>query len=91
MGTGDATCDQFSRNVSQSRLSRWRGTLIELIEPLAPPSEADHREVRIRTGRDNVGQREIEVPQSFESRPDSRRHLLQRDLSVVVELALSDR
>ena len=64
---------------------------VHLLQPLAPPGEADRAERRLAGRRDHVGQREVEIPQCRESRPDARRHSSSAVSAVGVEPPLSDR
>ena len=65
--------------------------LIQFVEPLAPPGQPDRAEPRIAARRHHVGKGKVQVPQRRKGGPDLARQLLERDLAVVVERALSDR
>ena len=75
----------------QARFGRNLSVAVQSIQPLAPPGQPDRAEMRVGARRHDVREGEIETPKRRESGPDTTRQLLERDLSVVVELALSDR
>ena len=78
-------------NRPQARLRGPSRLLIELLQPFAPPGEPDRAEPRVAACRDDIGEGKIEIPQRRKGGPDLTRQLLERDLAVVVERALSDR
>src|SRR5947209_19860861 len=49
--TGNATWNELTRNRLQARLSRCRDSLIEIVEPLAPPGQANCSKTWIRASR----------------------------------------
>jgi hypothetical protein len=65
--------------------------LIQFVEPLAPPGQPDRTEPRVAARRHDVGKGKIELPPRRKCGPDLARQLLERDLAVVVERAISDR
>jgi hypothetical protein len=75
----------------QSRLRRRHRALVQLLQPLAPPRQPDRAEARIARRRNDIRKGKIELPQCGEGRPDREWQLLERDLPVVVEPALSDK
>jgi len=86
-----AARQKFSPDSLERRLGRRRLALIELLQALAPPRHADGAELWIARRRHDVGEREIELPESEERRSDERRQLLKRNLPIGIEPALSDR
>jgi hypothetical protein len=87
----DATTEQLTRDGAEARLARWRRSPVEFLEPLAPPGEADRAERRVAARRDDVGQREVEVPEGGECRPNRRGDGGKRRQAVRIERPLSDR
>ena len=81
---------ELGRDRLQARF-RWNPALIEFLKPLAPPGHADCAKVRISTGRNDVGKCQVQVPERGEGRPQLARQLIERDLAITVEPALSDR
>jgi hypothetical protein len=75
----------------QPRLGRRGGDVVEFVQSFAPPGETDCAQERIAAGRDDIGKREVEVPQCQECGPQRPRQLLKRDLAVGIEPPLSDR
>ena len=49
------------------------------LQPLAPPGEPDQTEMGVRTCRDDIGEREIQIPQCRKCRPQPTRQLLERN------------
>ncbi|HEX8938112.1 MAG TPA: hypothetical protein VF776_07570 [Sphingomicrobium sp.] len=85
-----AACQKRTRNRFQPRLRRGLAT-VQLLQPFAPPCQAYRAKVRVTAGRDDIGERQIQCPQRRKCRPQLPRQLLECDLAVVVEPALSDR
>ena len=81
---------QFIGDRLQPRLARSGNTFVQLLEPFTPPSEANCAEPRVAARRHHVGKCQIEVPQRRNRGPDAAGQLLERDLAVVIEPALSD-
>jgi hypothetical protein len=47
--------------------------------------------VVVRAGRDDISEGEIQIPQRRKCRPQAARQLLERNPSIKIKLALSDR
>ena len=88
--SGNQVRQKLTRHRLQARLCRCLDAIVELFEPLAPPGEPDRTEPRIAAAGDDVGERQVEAPQRRERGPDTAGQLLERDLAVVIEPALSD-
>jgi len=65
--------------------------LVKLLQSLSPPGETDRPEMRIAARRDDVRKCKVEVPERRKRCPEVAGKLLERDLSVVIERAVSDR
>ena len=82
---------QLAGDRLQSRLRKRYPIAIELLEPLAPPDEADRAEPRIAARRHHIGECQVQIPERRKGRPQLPRQLLERNPAVVIEPALSDR
>jgi hypothetical protein len=91
MRAPDSAFEQLGRERLQARLSGKVVTLVEIFEPLTPPSEANRAEMSIAARRDDVGEREVQVPECGKCRPQLAGQLLQRNAAVEIEPPLSDR
>ena len=88
---GDASRQQLARNRLQPRLGRWRPCIVQFLESLPPPRHADRAKPSVAAGGNDVGQGKIEVPECSKRRSNGPRQLLEGNLPVGVEPALSDR
>ena len=81
---------KLARDCLKARFGGAGDAFIELLEPFAPPGEADGAKPRIAARRNDVGECEIQIPQRREGGPYAAGQLLERDLAVVIEPSLSD-
>jgi hypothetical protein len=86
-----ASAEQLARDGAQPRLAGRRYSSVELFQPLSPPGEADRSKRRLGRRGDHVGQRQVEVPECRECRPDGARNGGKRRQAVGIERPLSDR
>lgn len=81
---------ELACNGLEARLGRRLYADVKLVEPLAPPREPNGTEPRVTARRYDVGESKVESPERRERRTNAPRQLLERDLAVVVEPAISD-
>ena len=87
----DPPSQKLASDSLKARLRRRLATPVKFLEPLAPPGKTDCTQVWIAARRNDVGKGKIEAPQCGKCRSQLSRQLPERDLSVMVEPALSDR
>jgi hypothetical protein len=90
LDTGYAPRQKLAGDGLETWLGRSRLTGIEILEPFAPPCEANGAEARVTARRDDIGKSKIEVPERGKRWTDGPRQLLERDLAVAVEPPISD-
>ena len=87
----DSPAEELPRDRAQPRLTRRWVACIEFLQPLTPPGKADRTKRRIARRRNNVGQREVQVPERGKCGPNGRRYGGKRRQAVGIERPLSDR